>query len=309
MATKKKALLDLPPQPDPLAPLDSPRLLNALQAMQTELEADLLLRGIALDDLSLPAEVRLMEQPTFKRRWLFTDWTAGVEEARRTEFLGRCEGRCMAEVEVRSGRFLASGLDETGPVAQWIGEDAVPYLAAYRHTESGLEKRTQWEHVWDLQRAEDRGDKVASFDPASKYDSKDYRDPIYWRLRGKLDVSKERFISYPGCESAEDKGGPVYGWAGWNHLQQAQALAALYQKSKTEESWDKERLTPVLAGVLELLPWVKQWHNEPSEEFGGLRLGDYIEEFVDSECHGLGLTREDLRGWRPAERKGRKKKG
>ena len=47
----------------------------------------------------------------------------------------------------------------------------------------------------------------------------------------------------------------------------------------------------------------------PSEEFGGLRLGDYIEEFVDGECHGLGLTREDLRGWRPAERKGRKKKG
>ena len=129
MATKKKALLDLPPQPDPLAPLDSPRLLNALQAMQTELEADLLLRGIALDDLSLPAEVWLMEQPTFKRRWLFTDWTAGVEEARRAEFLGRCEGRCMAEVEVRSGRFLASGLDETGPVAQWIGEDAVPFLA------------------------------------------------------------------------------------------------------------------------------------------------------------------------------------
>ncbi|MEI7893364.1 MAG: hypothetical protein WCI05_09735 [Myxococcales bacterium] len=47
MATKKKALLDLPPQPDPLAPLDSPRLLTALQAMQTELEADLLLRARA----------------------------------------------------------------------------------------------------------------------------------------------------------------------------------------------------------------------------------------------------------------------
>ena len=47
MATKKKALLDLAPQPDPLAPLDSPRLLTALQAMQTELEADLLLRARA----------------------------------------------------------------------------------------------------------------------------------------------------------------------------------------------------------------------------------------------------------------------
>jgi len=52
---------------------------------------------------------------------------------------------------------------------------------------------------------------------------------------------------------------------------------------------------------------VKQWHNEPSAEFGGLRLGDYFEGFVDGECHALGLTHDDLRAWRPAER-GRTKK-
>jgi hypothetical protein len=142
--------------------------------------------------------------------------------------------------------------------------------------------------------------------PAPKYDQKDFRDATTWRLRGKLDVPKERFISYPGCASDEDKE-PVYGWAGWNHLKQAQALAALYQKRKTEESWGKDRLTPMLAGVLELVPWVKQWHNEPSAEFGGLRLGNYFEGFVDGECHALGLTHDDLRAWRPAER-GRAKK-
>ena len=51
----------------------------------------------------------------------------------------------------------------------------------------------------------------------------------------------------------------------------------------------------MLAGLLELLPWVKQWHNEPSDEFDGLRLGDYFERFINGECRELGLTHEDLK--------------
>jgi hypothetical protein len=172
------------------------------------------------------------------------------------------------------------------------------FLAAFRYSEAGLEKRAAWERVWDLQRAEDRGESVPPFDPPPKYDQKDYRDANGWRLRGKLDVPKERFISYPGCESDEDKE-PVYGWAGWNHLQQAQALAALYEQRKAE-GWTKERLTPMLAGILELTPWVKQWHNEPDSAFGGLRMGDYFDEYLSGELSALGLTREELRAWRPA---------
>jgi hypothetical protein len=36
----------------------------------------------------------------------------------------------------------------------------------------------------------------------------------------------------------------------------------------------------------ELLPWLKQWHNDPSEEFGGLKLGDYFEGYVEGEERG-----------------------
>jgi hypothetical protein len=126
-------------------------------------------------------------------------------------------------------------------------------------------------------------------------------------LRGKLDVRRERFISYPGCESDEDKQ-PVYGWAGWNHLEQAQALAALYQKRKTDEGWQKERLIPMLAGLRELVPWVKQWHNEPNKDFDGLRLGDYFDDFVKAQCRELGLKEEDLVNWRPAAGAGRRGK-
>src|SRR5262249_21225313 len=81
---------------------------------------------------------------------------------------------------------------------------------------------------------------------------------------------------------------------------------ALYQKRKQEEAWGKERLTPMLAGLLELLPWIKQWHNEPSEEYAGMRLGDFFDGFLEGECRSLGLTRDDLRAWRPeAEKRGK----
>ncbi|MCX5743556.1 MAG: hypothetical protein NT062_13780, partial [Proteobacteria bacterium] len=79
----------------------------------------------------------------------------------------------------------------------------------------------------------------------------------------------------------------------------AQALAALYLKRKDGEGWTAARLTPMLAGLLELSPWVKQWHNDPSEEFGGLRMGDYYAQFLDGECRQHGLTHDDLRAWRP----------
>jgi hypothetical protein len=58
----------------------------------------------------------------------------------------------------------------------------------------------------------------------------------------------------------------------------------------------------MLAGILELLPWVKQWHTEPSDEYGGETPGAYLEGFLDGECAALGLTRDDLRNWRPPQK-------
>jgi hypothetical protein len=45
-----------------------------------------------------------------------------------------------------------------------------------------------------------------------------------------------------------------------------------------------------------LVPWVKQWHNQPNDEFGGLRLGDYFDTFLDAQCR-------ELRAWRPEAKK------
>jgi hypothetical protein len=89
-------------------------------------------------------------------------------------------------------------------------DDAVPFLAAYRYTDAGLDQaRRHGSETWALQRREDAGEDVGAIPVPPKYDSKDYRDARYWRLRGKLDVPKERFISYPGCESDDDRRAPL----------------------------------------------------------------------------------------------------
>jgi hypothetical protein len=99
------------------------------------------------------------------------------------------------------------------------------------------------------------------------------------------------------CERDADPT-PVVAWAGWDHLQQATALATYYVHMKQSEGWSKERLTPILAGLLELLPWLMQWHNEINTEYGQ-RMGDYFEGFVDEEARALGLTREAIQAWTP----------
>jgi hypothetical protein len=131
-----------------------------------------------------------------------------------------------------------------------------------------------------------------------KYRSSDFLKADAWRLRGGLDVPKERFVSFPGAERGAD-GSLVIAWAGWNPLQLAGAIAAWYMDAKEQQGWQAERLQPLLAALLELLPWLKQWHNAP-DAVHGERLGDTYAAFVDDEVRALGLTLADLRAWRPA---------
>src|SRR5262249_9642965 len=101
----------------------------------------------------------------------------------------------------------------------------------------------------------------------------------------------------------------VIAWAGWDHLQQAKALATYYVQMKESEGWSGERLTPLLAGLLEFVPWLTQWHNDIDTEYGQ-RMGEYFEGFVDEEARALSLTRDAIRGWTPpsatSRRRGRR---
>jgi hypothetical protein len=156
---------------------------------------------------------------------------------------------------------------------------------------------------------ERKANEVGAIPVPPKYQSKDFLKSDLWRLRGGLDVPKERWISYPGCERGAD-GSLVIAWAGWNHLQQATAVAGYYMDMKEVEGWEPARLQPLLAALLELVPWLEQWHNEVDPVFGE-RMGDYYQSFVNEEARVLGFTLDDLRAWKPAPvaaKRGRKKK-
>jgi len=207
-------------------------------------------------------------------------------------------------------------------VAELVLEEGVPFLPVLRYRPSGLRKRAQWQETWRLQRREDEIDARAELpaeDPRHlsaaeaaatkarevgeipvppKYASADFARSSYWRLRGKLDVPKERFVLYPGAEREADPT-PVLGWAGWNHLEQAQALAAHYVEMQEQEGWPAERLVPLLAGLDELVPWLQQWHNQLDAEHQ-VQMGDYYAGFVETEARSLGLTLTQLRAWQPA---------
>jgi hypothetical protein len=129
-----------------------------------------------------------------------------------------------------------------------------------------------------------------------------------WRLRGGLDVPKERFVSFPHCQRDAD-GSLVVTWAGHNHLKRALAIAAYYQERKDSDGWPAERLVPLLAGVIELVPWLLQWHNDYDPDLGA-RMGDYFVDFVATEARALGTTEGAVAAWTPptTPRRGRSRR-
>jgi hypothetical protein len=264
--------------------------------------------------------IRLLEKPEYKRRWSQEPWDKRQERALREWLLDRLEDRRFwfdgaGGAEPSSVAQLADEVtrdaDMVSVLKLWEGrpdvpvseslekllaDEAVPFLAAYRYTDSGLRRRAAWEETWDLQRREDRGEKVDTIRVPPKYTSADFRRPSYWRARGKLDVPKERFILYPG---ASRQGDPttLLGWAGWDHAEQSLALSRIIGE-REQEGWDDERLVPLVAGLAELQPWVEQWHSGVDERYG-VSLAAFCREQLDQRSAQVGKTPAELAAWRP----------
>ncbi|MCV7053725.1 BREX-2 system adenine-specific DNA-methyltransferase PglX [Mycolicibacterium gilvum] len=283
-----------------------------------------------LDAIASNPHIRLLEKPEYKRRWASEPWDKQVESALRGWLLDRVEDRALwfdrdGRPTPQSVAQLADVLDRdsdfrsvlrlwagdpnatTGAaLAKLLADEAVPFLAAYRYKDSGLDKRAAWEDTWALQRREDAGEKLPSPIPVPpKYKPVDFVKTAYWSHRGKLDVPKERFISYPAAGRDTDAT-ELLGWAGWDHAQQALALASLIS-ARIEEGWDTERLVPLLAGLNELAPWVRQWHNEIDPEYGE-SVADTVDAELTSRLNEHHLTVTDLTSWRPVQsvRRGRR---
>ncbi len=286
-----------------------------------------------IDVIETSRAIGMIERPEYKRRWATEGWDVLQERALKSWLLDRIENRDLwfqdgqPTILTRTQLTSALSLDEdfasvaelyaprkelATVVADLLSEEHVPFLAALRYKPSGLKKRADWEHVWDLQRLED----AAPDEPAKrkirdsipvppKYTSADFLKPSYWRARGKLDVPKERFISYA---TGPISGTPeLFGWMGWDHREQAQALTTYFTN---EHGLSAEEMTPLLAGVLELQPWLDQWHNEFDPLYGSSPAA-FFAGYRATQQGQHGLTDEDLRAWRPAPatRRGRRTAG
>lgn len=282
-----------------------------------------------LDAIESNPHIRLLEKPEYKRRWAAEPWDVQVKAALGGWLLDRIEDRSLwydreGRPNAQSVAQLADILDRnedfrrvlrlwsgdpniaTGvALAKLLADESVPFLSVYRYKPSGLDKRVAWEQTWALQRHEDNGEKLDGPIPVPpKYKPADFAKSSYWPHRGKLDVPKERFISYPNAGRDSDST-ELLGWAGWDHADQALALAALISQ-RIDEGWDTHRLVPLLAGLHELAPWVRQWHNEIDPEYGE-SVADTIEDELTARLSEHHLTFTDLTSWRPEPtRRGRR---
>jgi hypothetical protein len=207
-------------------------------------------------------------------------------------------------------------------VSTLCAEQSVPGASSQIYSADGIEKRRLWENTWNLQRREDAGEKLSVPVPP-KFDKDDFENSaIVWRHRGKLDVPKERFIAYPTATpppGASGSAGLVFGWAGWTHLKQLQAAIALWQDEwaehgskvlprTTRDARDaadptvladlatREKLLPILQTMVDLLPWVRQWHNEDGE------TAEQFENYVKEECRKVEMSLDEVHLFRLAKK-------
>lgn len=261
--------------------------------------AQLIAELVQAESVPLPGQLRYTDSGLRKRvQWEDTWDLQRQEDAISQELDAAHQQELTQELAALALRYAATA--EESP------EQQAARLEQHSNAEAALRAHLQQRHAQLRQQA--LAQKVGKIPVPPKYVSKDFQKADYWRLRGALDVAKERWHSLPGCERSSDSS-LVIGWAGWDHLQLATAIASYYLQVKDHEGWDTARLLPLLVSLLEILPWLQQWHNDIHPEFQ-IRMGDYYAGVIADEAKALGTTLADLRAWQPPVAvKGRKKKG
>jgi hypothetical protein len=238
----------------------------------------------AAESVPFLAALRYSETGLRKR----ADWEATWEKQ-------RAEDAIDAELSARRDDFLPAAWSRQN--ARGESEAAEAYAARMA---AGLGAETVQNAADAAIAAEAKRRKAAEVGDIPvppKYRTPDFQSASFWGLRGGLDVPKERFVSFPHCARDADPSLPIL-WAGHDHLARARALASLYVERRDTDGWPSARLLPMLAGLLELVPWLRQWHNDIDAETG-LRMGDYFAGFIEEETRERGLTIDDLRSWTP----------
>jgi hypothetical protein len=270
------------------------------------------------------ADLAVLERPEFKRRWTGESWDRLQRDALNRWLLDECEAsdiwfeqgiprtRTLDEIAehlagksavVEAAAVYAPELSVADVLSHVISDAQLPSAAALRYRESGLRKCEQWKEVWAAQQSEDDALSAGvDWDTADinrsklvppRFTAVDFLRNSYWSQRGKFDVPRERFISYPALESEI-----YFGWAGWDHSQRAEALGSLICRfEKSSKGNVSAEIVPLLASLDELIPWLERWHSATAPRWV---------EFRDNALVRHNLTGDDLATWRPPKpRRGR----
>ena len=118
-----------------------------------------------------------------------------------------------------------------------------------------------------------------------KYATADFLKSDYWRLRGKLDVPKERWISYPHCSRPR----ATRRWSSAGPAGTTSSRRRPWSPTTTPASGraGTPAPEPLLAGLDQLLPWIHQWHPEIDPEFGDT-AGQSYQTHPGNDAHELG---------------------
>ncbi|WP_175412583.1 BREX-2 system adenine-specific DNA-methyltransferase PglX [Streptomyces sp. TRM64462] len=280
-----------------------------------------------IDAIETHRKIAVIERPEYKRRWLPASWEQQEERALRTWLLDRCEDeqlwfeprngvkhpcprtidqlaqRLGVDAAVRSVAALYAthhlGTRDSrlrDVLAAILADEHVPYASALRYKESGLRKRAEWEQVWQLQRSEDRTGESLGIPVPPKFRAADFRQVHYWPLRGSLDIPRERFVSYPSA--AGTQGSLLFGWSGWSDSDRVLVLQDLVGALQQQGRPSLHEVTPLLAGIRELIPWVRQWEASTASGSDAGQAERYQRE-LDDLCAAYGLSVQDLTSWRP----------
>lgn len=273
---------------------------------------DRVLRRISL--IAKNPALAILERPEHKRRWIRNDWEAMQREALREWLLDRLESRELwydtdgrpvprraEEIvelftripEIREAvELYSSGTDPIAAVHALLDDHQLPHTPLLYLRESGLRKHRQWQEAWELQRAEDAQGRELEVPVPPRYVSTDFLRTGYWRWRGPFNIPNERFIGYPEAS--------LYGWAGWGEVERAEVLAGLVESGR--------EVIPLLAGIWELLPWLRQWHGQVEAQYGAAPA-EVVELYVQEAMQRRGLSPDEVLAWRPPKpKRGRPRK-
>ena len=259
-------------------------------------------------------EIGLIEKPEYKRRWNTEPWDEQEQRALKNWLLDRLEDkRYWPRIELQSTARLAdraSGdaefmqvaalyrgrpdFDVSALVAELVEGESVPFLPILRYKASGLRKRERLgTDLGAATRGGRRERRSATIPGAAQVRHGGLPEDRLLAAAGQARRAQGTLDQLPALLRPK----AIRRW--WSAGPAGITCSRRRPWSPTttpasEKAGTAKRLTPLLAGLDQLLPWIHQWHPEIDKEFGET-AGKSFQTMLEHDAHELGLTLEEIR--------------